>query len=107
MELYGKKVVHVVASADLEQRLVKIADQYNAGGYTIYQARGSGDAGIQSGALDVDSNIVFMMVVSESRLEPILESLDKMIKRGYQMIAYVLDAQVLRRQKFGGEAEQA
>lgn len=106
MELHTKKVVHVVASADLEARLVKIADEHNAGGYTIYQARGGGDTGVQSGMLDVDSNIVLMMVVSESRLEPILLALDKMIRRGYLMIAYVLDAQVLRREKFGGRAEE-
>lgn len=105
MELYAKKVVHVVASADLESRLVKIAEEYNRGGYTIYSARGGGDTGIQSGMLDVDSNIAFMMVVSEPNLTPILQALDHMIKRGYQMIAYVLDAQVLRREKFGKPAK--
>ncbi len=101
MELYAKKVVHIVASADIESRLVKIAQEYNRGGYTIYPARGGGDLGVQSGMLDVDSNIAFMMVVSEKDLDQILQALDRMIKRGYQMIAYVLDAQVLRREKFG------
>jgi hypothetical protein len=102
MELHAKKVVHVVASADIESRLVRIAEKYNHGGYTIYQARGGGATGLQSGMLDVDSNIVFMMVVDEQRSEPILVELDKMIKRGFQMIVYVTDAQVLRREKFGG-----
>ena len=101
MEMYAKKVIHVVASADIEARLIKIAEEFNGGGYTIYPARGGGATGVQSGLLDVDSNIAFMMVVSEPDLEPILTALDRMIKRGYQMIAYVHDAQVLRREKFG------
>lgn len=107
MELHAKKVVHVVASADIESRLVKIAEKYNHGGYTVHQARGGGATGLQSGMLDVDSNIMFLMIVDEQRMEPILVELDKMIKRGFQMIAYVTDAQVLRRDKFGGAGADA
>ncbi len=101
MELFAKKVVNVVASAELESLLVRTAERLNAGGYTIMPARGAGSTGVQSGMLDVDSNIAFVMVVAEAQLAPVLEELDRLSKRGYQMIVYVTDAHVLRRQKFG------
>lgn len=101
MNIFAKKLVHIVAASDIEKRLVKVAEKYNNGAYSVIEARGGGTKGVQSGLMEMDSNVLFMMIVPEEGLEAVLGSLERMIGRGYQMIVWVTDVQVLRRDKFG------
>lgn len=100
VQTYIKKQINVIASAELEDRLVELATRHGSTGYTIVDARGGGGTGPQSGLLDVDSNIHFMMIISADKAEDVLADLGKMIKRGHHVTVYVNDVSVLRKEKF-------
>lgn len=100
-ELHPSKVVTIIAEAQLESRLIKLAKRHNIGGYTILEARGDGASGMQSGSLDVESNILFLIIVSNSRLEAIMDELAGWINQGHHLVTFASDANVLRPQKFG------
>ncbi|ODU50068.1 MAG: hypothetical protein ABS92_04225 [Thiobacillus sp. SCN 63-374] len=98
--LYPMKLINIVANAALEERLVGIANAHEASGYTVLDARGAGSAGLQTGVLEGESNILFMLVVPESRLDAVLADVNKLMKRGHHLAAFVSDTQVMRREKF-------
>lgn len=94
------KLINIVANAALEERLSGIAEAHGASGYTVLDARGAGSAGLQTGALEGGSNILFMLVVPAARLDEVLADIEKLMKRGHHLAAFITDAQVLRPEKF-------
>jgi len=98
--LYPMKLINIVANITLEERLVDIAEAHEASGYTVLDARGAGSAGLQTGALDGESNILFLLLVPESKLDQVLADVEKLMKRGHHLATFVSDTQVLRREKF-------
>jgi nitrogen regulatory protein PII len=97
---YPMKLINIVANAALEERLVSIADRHGASGYTVLEARGAGSAGLQTGVLEGGSNILFMLVVPESTLDEVLADVERLMKRGHHLAAFITDTQVLRPEKF-------
>jgi nitrogen regulatory protein PII len=100
LPLYPMKLINIVANATLEERLVTIAETHEASGYTVLDARGAGSAGLQTGVLEGESNILFMLAVPESRLNAVLVDVNKLMKRGHHLAAFVSDTKVMRREKF-------
>jgi hypothetical protein len=100
-DLYPGKVINVIAESQLENRLIKLASRHKINGYTIMEARGNGSSGIQSGVLDVESNILFLIIVSPARADAIMAELAGWIEQGYHLVTFVSDTQILRPQKFG------
>jgi len=94
------KLINVVANATLEERLVDIAEAHVTSGYTVLEARGAGSAGLQTGSLEGESNILFMLIVPEPKLDEVLADIEKLMKRGHHLVAFVTDTQVVRREKF-------
>lgn len=97
---YPMKLINIVANVTLEDRLVGIAERHGASGYTVLEARGGGSAGLQTGVLEGGSNILFMLVVPESRLDEVLADVERLMKRGHHLAAFITDTQVLRPEKF-------
>ena len=97
---YPMKLINIVANVTLEDRLVGIAEKHGASGYTVLEARGGGSAGLQTGVLEGGSNILFMLVVPESRLDEVLADFERLMKRGHHLAAFITDTQVLRPEKF-------
>lgn len=100
VQTYPKKLVQVIAIAELERHLVEIAERYNCGGYTVLEVRGSGRQGTQTGYLEAETNIQFLMILASEQLEAVLTELDQLIRLGHHMIVFVTDTQVLRDEKF-------
>ncbi|MEW6589439.1 MAG: transcriptional regulator [Pseudomonadota bacterium] len=94
------KLINIVANAALEERLSDIAEAHAASGYTVLDARGAGSAGLQTGVLEGGSNILFMLIVPEAKLDEVLADIEKLMKRGHHLAAFITDTQVLRREKF-------
>jgi len=97
-QLHPKKMVHVVANAALETRLAEIAKKNGATGYTVIDARGWGHAGVQSGALGADSNILFMALVSDE--QPLVNALAALNEAGHQLVVWVSEVGVMRKDRF-------
>lgn len=100
VQFHPMKLINVVANATLEERLVSIANAHDASGYTVLEARGAGSAGLQTGALEGESNILFLLGVPESKVEAVLADVEKLIKRGHHLAVFITDTQVLRKEKF-------
>ncbi|MEW5965403.1 MAG: transcriptional regulator [Pseudomonadota bacterium] len=94
------KLINIVANAALEERLSDIAEVHAASGYTVLDARGAGSAGLQTGALEGGSNILFMLVVPAARLDEVLADIERLMKRGHHLAVFITDTQVLRPEKF-------
>jgi PII-like signaling protein len=98
--LFPEKLVNIITSDHLEDTLVRVVRRRGASGYTIVRARGAGSSGEQSGMLSVDTNIKMHIIMSEEKLEGLLDDLDGMIRRGYHLTVYVSDVSVLYPEKF-------
>lgn len=97
--LYPEKLVTVVTTSTLEDRLVGIFRARGTSGYTIVPARGAGSRGVQAG-LDFDANILVKVVLPPDRLDPLLDDLNGLIRRGHHMTVVVSDVHVITPEKF-------
>ena len=69
------------------------------GGYTMVDATGVGAFGVQSGALDSDSNVLIYVILSEARLNVLLADFDELMNRSYRVKVIVTDVMILPRKK--------
>jgi len=98
--LHASKTITVIAEAQLENHLIQLAERHHLSGYTIMEARGKGASGTQTGTLDVESNITFLMIVSPNRVDKVMAEIAQWVAQGYHLVTFVSDAQVLRPHKF-------
>jgi hypothetical protein len=98
--LTPEKLITIITTDVLEDQLIAKAKKCGVSGYTIQRARGGGSSGIQSGMLDIDTNITFSVVVPVERLDNLLDGLQELINRRYHLTVYVSDVSVLRPDKF-------
>jgi len=98
--LAPEKLVTIITTDVLEERLISLVKKCGVSGYTIQRARGGGSSGIQSGMLDIDTNITFHVILPSERLSDLLDGMQELIKRRYNLTVYVADVSVLRADKF-------
>ena len=60
---------------------------------------GVGAFGVQSGALDSDSNVLIYVILSEARLNVLLADFDELMNRSYRVKVIVTDVMILPRKK--------
>lgn len=102
--LEQKKLLTIITARELEKMIIEAVRRRGVGGYTVVQASGAGASGIQSGMLDVDSNILIYIILSEARLVSVLDDLDGMMRRGHRLKAIVSDISILPRKPSGASA---
>lgn len=98
--LFPEKLVTIITTDVLEDRLIASVRNRGASGYTIVRARGAGSSGEQSGMLDVDTNIKFHVIIPEARASELLDDLEALIRRGHHLTVFVSDVGVLAPEKF-------
>ena len=103
--LEQKKLLTIITARELEKKIIDAARRRGVGGYTVVQASGAGAFGIQSGMLDVDSNILIYIILSEHRLITLLDDLEGMMARGHRLKAIVSDISILPRKPIAASAK--
>ena len=103
--LEQKKLLTIITARELEKMIIEAARRRGVGGYTVVQASGAGASGIQSGMLDIDSNILIYIILSEQRLITLLDDLEGMMVRGYRLKAIVSDISILPRKPTAASAK--
>lgn len=93
--LKPEKLLTVIASSALENTLAALARRHGVSGYTIVQASGAGTSGVQSGRLDIDTNILMYIILGEPGLPALLDELQAMIRRGHHVKVFVSDVAAL------------
>lgn len=96
----AEKVVHVVSTAVMEDRIIKAIKDAGCNGYTVFDVRGDGEAGLQDGHSEGETNIMFMIVVSKDIYESLLDKLYVYMKKGHHMMVTSSDVDVMTPSKF-------
>jgi hypothetical protein len=100
MHLHKVKLLRVVIASSLQGEVVRILDQAGIHGYTILQAGGAGAHGLRVAGSDALGNVVIEAVAVEGKAKDALEAVYRELFGPHAVIAYLLDAEVLRREKF-------
>ena len=98
--LYPEKMLNIITTDSLEEKLVASFKKYGVSGYTILRTRGEGSSGVQADMTGFETNVLFKVILPEDRLQDLLESLTRKIKKGYHLTVYVSDVQVITPEKF-------
>lgn len=99
-QLYPEKLLSIITTQALEERLVRIIRAHHVSGYTVLTARGAGSTGMQTRVLDADTNVQLMVILPESRLSPLLDEIATLLKQGHHLTLFVADVGVLDPAKF-------
>ncbi|MGC9456110.1 MAG: P-II family nitrogen regulator [Halothiobacillaceae bacterium] len=100
VELYPEKMVTIVVSTALEERMKRTIRSSEASGFTYFTVRGEGESGPQTGHLAGDSSTMFMVVLSEHKLENFLVSVKRLKECGHHVAVFVGDTQVMTQGKY-------
>ncbi len=95
-----RKLLTIVCEADLERPLAALLSTMGAGGYTITDARGHGAHGERNGLWPSSTNIRIEVLCDQTLAEKIAAELQARYYKGYGMITFIADVQVLRPNKF-------
>ena len=98
--LFPQKLLTIITTDTLEQRLVDIVRKRGASGYTIVKAIGAGSSGEASGELDVVTSIKFHVIVPQGRMSAMLDDVEVLINEGEHLTVFVSDVAVLGPEKF-------
>jgi len=91
----SEKLIHIIVSSILEERIEEILERSGVDGFTSFDVRGSGSSGLQSGHLEGESNVMFMVVVPD-RIYPVLvDNLNQLMRRGHHMMVFSSDVAVI------------
>lgn len=100
MHLHKVKLLRVVTTAALQGEVVRILDAAGIRGYTVIRAGGAGVHGVRTGETPETSNVIVEAVAAEGKAEDALRAVHHELFGPHAVIAYMLDAEVLRREKF-------
>jgi len=100
VSLYAEKMLNIISNDSLEEKLVCMFKKYGVSGYTILTARGEGSSGHVSDMSGFDANILVKVILPESRMQVILESIERKIKKGHHLTVYITNVEVITPEKF-------
>lgn len=99
IEMCPAKSLHVIINSTFENKLIEILKRNGVTGYTQLNARGDGHSGVQDGHSDGESNVMFIVLVSEKMSEMLIESLNKYREVGHHILIYTHNVEVLNSDK--------
>ena len=102
--LENKKLLTIITARPFKNMIIEVLRLRGVGGYTVVDASGAGAFGVQSGALEGDSNILVYVILSEARLAGVLEDFDELMNRSYRLKVIVTDISILPRKKASAAA---
>lgn len=94
------KAVHIIVNSTFERELIKVLKEAGATGYTQIDARGFGYSGVQDGHSEGESNVLFIVLVTDEKAQIIMKKLVAYINRGYPIVSYMNDADVLMNNRY-------
>ena len=99
MKLANLKLVTIIAESVLEEKIVLLLKAHGATGHTIVASHGEGSRGMRTGEIP-GQNSRIETLVSMSVADNIMEELSQSYFEHYAVICYVIDASVLRGEKY-------
>lgn len=99
MEMYSGKSLHIIINSTFENKLIEILKRNGVSGYTQLNARGDGESGVQDGHSDGESNVLFIVLVSNMMADMLIENLNKYREIGHHILIYTHNAEILNSDK--------
>jgi len=96
----SRRLITIVTEAILEVELCEALEKLGATGYTVTNARGSGNRGIRDAGWSSSSNVRVEVVCNEEVAQRIATHLRDNYYNDYAMILFESDVRVLRPDKF-------
>ena len=100
MHLHRVKLLRIVADARLRADVIHLLERAGARGYTVTLAGGAGAHGERFGLDPETTNVLIEMVAAQEKAEEALQLVHRELFGPNAVIAYLMDAEVLRREKF-------
>jgi nitrogen regulatory protein PII len=100
MNADAKMLMTIVCESFLESQLCSFLEKEGIHGFTIWDSRGLGSHGMQTGESDQDRNICVQIVGTDLTIERVAEKVRTHFFDHYRMIIYLTPASVFRSKKF-------
>lgn len=94
-----RKLVTIVAEAVLTEAILAAVERLGVSGYTVSDARGKGSRGRRTGEIPGE-NVKVEILASEASANRMLEMLAEKYFPDYAIVAWVVDADVVRGEKY-------
>lgn len=105
MDTTPLKLVTIIAEAVVADRLIEEIKQLGASGYTVNEVLGEGSRGVHASEWE-GRNAKIESLVTPEVADRILEHVSRRYFAHYAVIAYTIDAQAVRREKYRPPSEQ-
>ena len=99
MQLTTLKLVTIIVESVLEEQIIDTVKQCGARGYTLVSSRGEGSRGMRTGEIPGE-NVRIEALVSPSVADAIMKEISDTFFQSYSIVCYIVDASVLRGDKY-------
>lgn len=99
MKLYEVKLLTITCEVLAQKNVFDILSKHRVSGYTFYEVEGSGSKNLHGKGIS-DKNVKIEVVLSNDKLESIVEEIARTMFSDFAIILYVGDAGVIRSEKF-------
>ncbi len=95
-----RALLTIITEAAIEQTLLRDMERMGVRGYTVSDARGRGSRGVRNAAWTEAANIRIEIICPRPQAESVLDHIQQRYYANYAMVAYLLDVEILRPEKF-------
>ena len=99
MKLYDLKLLVITCETLAQKNIFDILGKHQVSGYTFYEVEGSGSKNLHGKGI-TDKNVKIEVLLSNDKLESIVEEIMRTMFSDFAIILYVRDAKVIRAEKF-------
>ncbi|NCN27119.1 transcriptional regulator [bacterium] len=100
MEFHKRKLLTIITESIMEDAIEQELKLYKISGYTILDARGSGQSGLRDANHETDKNIRIEAICTEEIAKKLSLHLKQTYYENYAMVLFLTDVEVLRPDKF-------
>jgi len=99
MKLYELKLLVITCETLAQKNVIDILGKHQVSGYTIYEVDGSGSKNLHGKGI-TDKNVKIEIILSNDKLESIVEEITRTMFSDFAIILYVDNVKVVRSEKF-------
>jgi nitrogen regulatory protein PII len=99
MKLYDLKLLVITCEILAQKNVFDILSRHQVSGYTFYEVEGNGSKNLNGKGMS-SKNVKIEVILSNDKLESIVEEITRTMFSDFAIILYVGDAGVIRSEKF-------
>ena len=100
MKFFNVKLLTITCEILAQKNVIELLHKHKVSGYTKYEVDGDGSKGLRGQGFQNEKNVKIEIVLSENKLQDIVEELTRTMFSDYAIIVYVSDVGVIRPDKF-------